>query len=232
MLLDSTGHESALRQEDGQEELVKYLYRSLSTTLWAEQNELKMFSQKWQIKEPFLWILHKLNMNKMNPISGPFFIFISLKNISTHRNHAGKTKSRMPQVLLFAPFWNGKRLNPKNVCMPPPCLNKASTSKPLQCLCSVLQNHDLRGEKMGAVARKGCPQREESSGSCLTHGIHEMKVSIWAPHTRCGGSLVPACWRWLPKTRVLSKSLQEQEMCPLSHLWELLPCPAQAREQI
>lgn len=124
MLLDSAGHESALRQEDGQDELVKYLYRPISTSLWAEQNELKMFSQKWQIKEPLLWILHKLNMNKLNPISGPFFAFISLKNrynnsVSTHRNYAGKTKSRMPQVLLFVSFWNGKRLNPKNICMPP-----------------------------------------------------------------------------------------------------------------
>lgn len=91
MLLESTGHESALRQENGQDELVKYLSRPISTSLWAEQNELKMFSQKWQIKEAFLWILHKLNMNKMNPTSGPFLFFIFLKNrynntISAHKN--------------------------------------------------------------------------------------------------------------------------------------------------
>lgn len=90
----------------------------------AKQNELKMFSQKWQIKEPFLWMLHKLNMNKMNPTSGPFFFFISLKNrynnaVSAHKNQARKIKSRVPQVLLFVSFWNGKRLNQiKSECPP------------------------------------------------------------------------------------------------------------------
>lgn len=33
MLLESTGRESALRQEDGQDELVKYLSRPISTSL-------------------------------------------------------------------------------------------------------------------------------------------------------------------------------------------------------
>lgn len=108
--------ESDLRLEDGQDELMKYLSRPISTSLWAKQNELKMFSQKWQIEEPFLWMLYKLNTNKMNPTSGPFFFFISLKNrynnaVSAHKNQARKIKSRVPQVLLFVSFWNGKRLN-------------------------------------------------------------------------------------------------------------------------
>lgn len=145
-------------------------------------------------------------MSKMNPISGPFFFFISLKNrynnsISTHSNQAGKIESRVPQVLLFVSFWKGKRLNPKKSVYPS-CLNKVATSKPLQSLCSVLQNQDLRGKKKHAVARKGCPQREEGSGSYLAHEINEMKVSSWAPCTIGEGSLVPGeddsqkpeCW--------------------------------------
>lgn len=119
-----------------------------------EQNKMnsRCFPRREQIKEPFLWILHRLNMNKMNPTSGPFFFFISLKNrfnkaIHTHKNQAGKMKSRVPQVLLSVSFWNGKELKTKkSPC--PTCLNKtATTFKPLQSLCWLLQNQNLRGER-------------------------------------------------------------------------------------
>lgn len=147
-----------------------------------EQNKMnsRCFPRRQQIKEPFLWILHRLNKNKMNPTSGPFFFFfISLKNrynntIDTHKNQAGKIKSRVPQILLSASFWNGKRLKQKKPACPT-CLNEtAATSKPLQSLCWVLQNQNLRGERRWQWPERAALMGRRSQKAFWLTGIHDM----------------------------------------------------------
>lgn len=103
-----------------------------------EQNKMnsRCFPRKQQIKEPFIWILHRLNMNKMNPTSGPFFFFISLKNrynnaIHTYkknqktkqRNKQNKKTSKEDQAkgtsgFTSCLFLEWQKIKPNKICMP------------------------------------------------------------------------------------------------------------------